>query len=214
MHRPMRILCLISFAALSCLGSLAQADSPRFEMTPFVGYRMGGSFDYYDADADKDRSVDLDDDMSWGFDLGLYRDTTSFYELLYSNQQSKLQSSGSGLGPVDVRTQYVQLGGTVLYPQDSWFVPFLSGTLGATLLDPSGRYDSETKFSISLGTGIRFPVSDNFAATLGLRGYLTFVGSDTEFLCVSGGGEGGCLVKSSGSTYFQGEATLGFTFMF
>ncbi len=214
MFKRLMVFGLVSAVAFGATTGTAKADSPRFEITPMVGYRMGGGFDFYDETLDKDRSADLDDDMSWGIDLGLYRDPNSFYELLYSRQATKLDSSDSDLRSVDVTTQYLQIGGTVLYPQESWFVPYLSGTLGVTLLDPSGAYDSETKFSISLGTGLRFPISDNFAATLGLRGYLTFIGSDSEFLCYSGGGQGGCLVRSSGSTFFQGEATLGFSLMF
>jgi len=62
---------------------------------------------------------------------------------------------------------------------------------------------------MSLGGGLRLPFSDHVAATLGVRGYLTFVDSDTSFLCVSGSDESGCLVRSSGSTYFQAEAQLG-----
>ena len=92
-------------------------------------------------------------------------------------------------------------------------VPFLSFTLGATQFSADG-FDSETKFSMSLGTGLRLPITDNFGATLGLRGYLTFVDSDTDYFCSSDGGNGTCLVRSSGSTFFQGEATLGLTLRF
>ena len=91
--------------------------------------------------------------------------------------------------------------------------PYLSMTIGATRLSASG-YDSETKFSASLGGGLRVPFTENFVATLGLRGYLTFMESNTQFLCVSNGGNGTCLLKSSGSTFFQGEAQLGLTFRF
>jgi hypothetical protein len=40
------------------------------------------------------------------------------------------------------------------------------------------------------------------------------VDSDSQFLCVGTGGSANCLIKSSGSTFFQGEALLGFTAVF
>ena len=93
-------------------------------------------------------------------------------------------------------------------------VPYLSLTAGATRFSADGGYGSETKFSMSLGGGLRLPFNDHLAATLGLRGYLSLVESDSQFFCVSGGEQSGCLVKSSGSTYFQGEAQLGLTLRF
>ena len=64
------------------------------------------------------------------------------------------------------------------------------------------------------GGGVRLPFTDNLAATLGVRGYLTFVETDGQYFCASTGEQAGCLLKSSGSTFFQGEATLGLTLRF
>jgi opacity protein-like surface antigen len=114
---------------------------------------------------------------------------------------------------VDVQTDYYHFGGTLLFADEKWMVPYLSLTAGATRFS-ADDYDSETKFSMSLGGGLRLPFSDHVAATLGVRGYLTFVDSDTSFLCVSDSEESGCLVRSSGSTYFQAEAQLGLTLRF
>ena len=75
-------------------------------------------------------------------------------------------------------------------------------------------YGSDTKFSGSLGGGLRLPFNDNVAATLGVRGYLTLIESDTSIFCKSDSQGGGCLVRSSGSTFFQAEALLGLTVRF
>jgi len=93
-------------------------------------------------------------------------------------------------------------------------VPYLSMTIGATRFSADGGYGSKSRFSGSLGGGLRLPFSENVGATLGVRGYLTFVDSDTGFFCSSIDGEGSCLVTSSGSTLFQAEALLGVTFRF
>ena len=194
--------------------ALAQSAAPRFEATPYVGYRIGGEFELEDTEAATDRSIDLDDDGSFGLDLGLYRDPNSFYELLYSRQETGLDSSEASLSGVDLATEYLHVGGTLLFPDETWFVPWLSFTIGATKLDPGGGgYDSETKFSASLGGGLRLPINERLAATLGLRGYVTLVDSDSQIFCV-GSGDLNCLLKTSGSTFFQVEAQLGLTVRF
>ena len=204
---------LLPLAFLALLAAVpARAEGPRFELTPFGGYRLGGSFDVEDDDG-TDRSVDIDNGGSWGVDLGIYRDPASFYELLYSTQSSGFDSNDPELERVDVTTEYYHVGGTLLFADEQWAVPWLSFTLGATEFSADG-FDSETKFSLSLGGGLRLPFSDNFAATLGLRGYLTFIDSDTGVFCYSGSTSSGCLVKSAGSSYIQGEATVGLTLRF
>jgi opacity protein-like surface antigen len=206
---------LLAATALLATSAVVRAESPVFEFTPFAGARMGGGFDVTNAEGN-DSSVDLGSGASFGLDLGLYRDRQSFYELLYSSQTSELDSNDPALRGVDVRVDYLQFGGTAFFPQESdRFVPYLSLTIGATLMKPDqGDYDSETKFSGSLGGGFRFPFNDNVALNLGLRGYLTFIESDTRLFCVSDAQDAGCLLKSSGSTFFQAEALLGLSVRF
>lgn len=206
---------LVSTTALLLTSAAVRAESPAFEFTPFVGSRVGGGFDVTDAGGN-DSSVDLGSGVSYGIDLGLYRDSQSFYELLYSTQSSGLDSNDPALDGVDLRIDYLQFGGTLFIPQESsHFVPYISLTIGATFMEPDrGGYDSETKFSGSLGGGFRFPFNDNVALNLGLRGYLTFIDSDTDLFCVSNAEDAGCLVRSSGSTFFQAEGQLGLSVRF
>lgn len=208
-----RSLLPLALLALLAGAPAVHADGVRAEITPFGGYRFGGDFDYVDPDTEELKSADLASGGSWGIDLGLYRDQTSFYELLYSTQEVDFDATDAALEDVDVTTEYFHVGGTLFFPAEQWMVPFLSFTLGATQFS-ADSFDSETKFSMSLGTGLRLPITDNFGATLGVRGYLTFVDSDTDFFCSSNGENGTCLVRSSGSTFFQGEATLGLTLRF
>jgi hypothetical protein len=206
---------LLATAALFAPPLVAYADSPRFEFTPFVGGRVGGGFDVSTTDGN-DSSVDLGSGASYGIDLGLYRDSQSFYELLYSTQSTSLDSSDPVLDGVDLRVDYLQFGGTLFLPQDSdFFVPYLSLTIGATFMEPDYRgYDSETRFSGSLGGGFRIPFNDNVALNLGVRGYLTLINSDTSLFCVSDAGDASCLLRSSGSTFFQAEGQLGLSVRF
>jgi opacity protein-like surface antigen len=209
---------LIGAAAVAGPVAHAEAtDPPRFEVTPFAGGRVGGGFDVRDASGTTtdEQSVDLGSGASFGLDLGLYRDRQSFYELLYSTQSAAVDSANPALDGVDLRIDYLQFGGTLLFPeQNDTFVPYLSLTIGATFMQPDGDFDSETKFSGSIGGGFRFPISDNVSAVLGVRGYLTLLQSDTDLFCVSDSTQAGCLVRSSGSTFFQAEGQLGLSFRF
>ncbi len=187
--------------------------TPRVELTPYIGYRMGGQFDIEDSVPDTSKSVDLQDSSAWGIDLGIYRDRTSFYEVLYSYQSAGVDTNDPSLKGVDVTIQYLQVGGTLLFDDHESYVPYLSLTVGGTKFDAGGGYGSETKFSGSLGGGVRFPIGEHFAATLGARAYVTLVSSNTEFFC-SGSGSVNCLFRTTGNTFFQGEGLLGFTAVF
>lgn len=191
----------------------SQRFDPAFEITPWAGYRFGGQFDIDNPPPGVPGSVDLDGSASWGVDLGIYRDRDSFYEIFYAQQSTGVDSNDALLKGVDVDVSYLQAGGTLLFRDHEHVVPWLSLTVGATRFDAGGGYGSETKFSWSLGGGFRFPLGDHFAATLGLRGYMTLVDSDTEFLCV-GNGSAQCLFKTSGNGFYQGEALFGFTATF
>ena len=200
--------------ALAGAAPVALADTPRFEITPFAGYRTGGEFEATVEATGERRDVDIEDGGSFGLDLGLYRDPNGIYQLLYSRQSTGIDSSDPTLGQVDVETEYYQFGGTLFFPEEHWYIPYLSLTIGATRFSADGGYDSKTRFSGSLGGGFRLPFNDNIAATLGVRGYLTFVNSDTDILCISDAEGADCLLRSSGSTYFQAEAQLGMTVAF
>lgn len=207
------------FVAVGLLSTVAVptlAAAQTFEVTPLVGARFGGGFDVDNTTTGSTSSVDLGSGASFGVSMGLYRDSFGIYELLYSQQNTDLDSRDPLLRNVDLDIRYIHVGGTAFFPEEGaeHWVPYLSLTLGATQLDPSGGYDSETKFSASIGGGMRFPVNDRFAVSLGIRGYMTVLDSDTRLFCVSGTEQSGCLVKSSGTTFWQGEGQLGFSFIF
>jgi opacity protein-like surface antigen len=208
-------LLLAGFVVTSLAPAVAQADEgfkPRFEITPFVGYRTGDDFDLEDANG-VETSAEVDDAASYGFDLGIYRDRTSFYEILYSRKQGDLDFALESARDAELTTEYYHFGGTLLFPDEGYVVPWLSLTIGATRLAASGPYDSETRFSTTLGGGLRLPVTDHVSASLGVRGYLTLLDSDSDIFCV-GSGDLNCAIRSTGSTYLEFEASLGLNVVF
>jgi hypothetical protein len=200
-----------ALAAGLLLAPAASAAGPRFEISPFAGYRIGGE---WDSDSDGE-GADIDDGNSWGVGFGLYRDERSYWELLYSRRSAGLETDDPALRAVDVTIEYFHFGGTLLFEQPQGFTTFVSLTAGLTRLEGSpGRYSSENEFSASLAGGLRFAFSEAVHATFGVRGYATLVDSNTGFLCVSDPPEGACLVTTSGNTFWELEAMAGLNFRF
>jgi len=206
-------LALATLAGLCAWGPTAQADAPRYEISAFGGYRIGGEFDVEDSQAGGSRGVDLEDGGSWGVGLGLYRDPAAFYEFLFSTQTTQLDRLDPALGRVDITTEYYHIGGTLLFEEDPVLKTYLTLTAGVTRFKADG-FSAETELSASLGGGLRVPLGEQVVLTLGVRGYLTLVDSDTGFFCSSIDGQGTCLVRTSGSSVFQGEATAGIALRF
>src|SRR5689334_22006356 len=106
-------ICLIALLALSCAPLSAQnSDAPRptenpplFEITPFVGLRVGGNFKLEDPK----RKLDVDGSDSLALALDLRIDQTSQYELFYSRQSTNLDRDPT-LGDVDVDIEYLHIG--------------------------------------------------------------------------------------------------------
>ena len=201
------------FAALALVPLTASADRARFEVAPFGGYRIGGSFDVEDEQGNELRSTDFKEHASYGLGLALYRDPNGFYELLYSRQETELEDSDPEIDGADITIEYYQFGGTLIFDYEPWLRPYLSLTFGLTRFD-ANSFGSEYKFSGSLGLGWRFPVSERLSFIVGGRAFGTLIDSDTEFVCASGNGRGTCLVRSSGDLLLQGEATVGLAFRF
>jgi hypothetical protein len=202
------LICLASSAAWA-----ADEPLPRFEVTPFGGYRIGGEFELEDDQGTSSGDVDFDSAASWGVGLGLYRDRNGFYEFLYSRQSTEFDDNDPALEGVDVVTEYFQFGGTIVFDDEDWVHPYFSLTIGVTRFDVDG-FGSEIEPSGSVGFGLRFPASNNLSLLLGVRAYGTLVDSDTDLFCSSINGEAICIVQGSGNVVYQGEALAGLAFRF
>jgi hypothetical protein len=186
----------------------------QWEVTPFVGYRMGGDFDLEDATGTAAGDADLKNHGSFAVAVNLLIDPVSSYELFYSRQETGLKDF-SPLAPLDLDIEYLHLGGTLALNEDLPVFPYMAGGLGITRISPqSGSGSEDTRFSVSLAGGLRLPVTDRFNVRLEARGYLTFINSDSEFFCASGSFGGVCSIRAKGTTLFQYELLAGAAFAF
>jgi opacity protein-like surface antigen len=186
----------------------------QWEVTPFVGYRMGGDFDLEDATGTAAGDADLENHGSFAIAANLKVDETSAYELFYSRQETSLKDA-SPLAPLDLNVEYLHLGGTLALNEELPVLPYMGGGLGITRISPQGGTGSEdTRFSVSLSGGLKLPITERFGVRLEARGYLTFINSDSQFYCASGSFGGVCSVRVRGSTLFQFELLAGASFAF
>jgi len=185
----------------------AAAAAQKVQLTPFVGYRMFGSYEgYYGGD------YDVNDAMSYGGILGFAPNPWTGIEFLYSHQGTDLEYrplTGS-LETYQLSVDQWALNGyRTLGQSGSKVQPFVGAGAGLTSFYSDEALNSEQRFSLNFDLGLKaWAPSERVAFRFDARGYMTFVGN-------GGGGGGcgtsGCYMAVSGSVFFQGELTAGLT---
>jgi hypothetical protein len=187
---------------------LAQKPAaPRFEISPFYGYRFGGEA----QNPRTGRTYAFEDSEAYGLflDFAPWPNSPEKLELLWSRQDSSLNLQGlAGLGKVDLSIDQIQIGGS-LERGNKHLREYVSLLAGATYYSTDG-YGSDTKFGLSLGGGLKYFITRNLALRADLRGFCTVVNGSGGFISTGGS----TVVVFSGSTVWQGEATVGVSLAF
>lgn len=196
-------------AIVLLLAAAPAAVAETFELTPFIGYRVGGSLtDYYSG-----ASFSLDDSESYGLFLDFATDPFGEFqiELYWSHQETTLNIRGVPADSYDVKVDYLHVGGLRFLGDDDKVRPYLVGSLGATRLNPEdSSIGSTTRFSAGLGVGVKFMPSEHIGIRLEGRGLATFVSSYGAVGC----GYPGCGVSWGGTVFWQGDFTAGIVIAF
>lgn len=210
--RPLsvRLALLVPALLLATLPAAGQGGPPditreNVELIGFGGYRTGGSL----VDGDQEL-LQLDAGGSYGgaIDFNLHKANFKL-EALYSH-------TGSSIGfdrlvpasTIDLSIDYIQAG--ILQETGSERSRFYaSALLGATLFRPTG-FDSVTKFSFSIGGGLKLFMSKNLGLRLDARAFGTPTEASGAAVCANGT----CLLRFSGSILWQGDFTGGLILAF
>lgn len=207
---PFLLVLLLGFTTT---GTALADDRPedaeaRFAITPMLGWRAGGRLDNPEGD---DRR-NIDGARAFAIALNLNQARGRHYELLYSRQRSRF-AAGDGR-PLDLDIEYLHVGGMLTWPQHR-LESFVTGSLGATRLDPRGPAGSRARPSMSLGAGLRIPLNRHLSLRLETRGYLTLTEGNEEIFCLSAPPEvAGCAARYSGNSLLQFEALAGISMAF
>ena len=175
------------------------------EVTPFVGYRVGGGF----FDVPNGRVVDDDAAPSAGLlvnvDVGMETPGLKF-EALFSREEVRVEIQPDSLfeppAIVRVEVDQIQVGGIQEFGQTR-VRPFLSGLLGLTRY--AGQGDTEVRFSVGAGGGVKLFPMRHLGLRLDGRTYVTFVDVNGAGVC----GGYGCLIGFNVSPIWQADFTAG-----
>jgi hypothetical protein len=195
---------IVTFGVALCwLGAVcpAEAQIGRVDVSPFIGYRVGGPFFVYATDT----TTDVYGALSYGIALDLRFNRDQAVEVLFSRQEADVGVSDPFGFPVTVRltVDYWHAGATQQYGTGR-IRPFLAGTLGVTRYGQGGA--SEYRFSVGGGGGVKLMANPHIGARLDGRLYATFVnGGSAIGIC----GPGFCLGYIRVGVSWQTDFTAG-----
>jgi opacity protein-like surface antigen len=210
----------LGMVAAAQAGDVHRNDTQNFEIAGFGGWSVGGEFKWEgggaivngEATATGSR-IGLDDHSSFAVAADLRASDSAAYELLYSREATQLKAIG-GAATTDVTVSYLHLGGTrMLDDSDRPLKPYAIGGLGITRLQPGEDGSSRTRFSGSLGLGLRWAATQHLALRLEGRGFVTLMNNDAVF-CKSDETGLICRVHGNGTTFIQGQLLAGVAFAF
>jgi len=195
----------------------AAARGQTVEITPLIGYRIGGGFSTAVASDPAAGTVDYEvkDSGSFGVHLGFRVARDGEIELLYARQNTRLATDGLFTGEplFDLALETWQAGGNYLFAEEGARLrPYIGAGLGITRLLPEpAPLQDETRFSASFAAGVKVSLARHLGLRLEARGFFTVLESDRQTFCRSGEG---CLVHASGSDISQGEVRAGLVLRF
>jgi opacity protein-like surface antigen len=208
------VACLTPLFMSLWAGPAMAADGMRgIELTPFVGYRLGGSFE----DRDTEEDYDLDDDSSAGVIFNFPASDFTEWEIYYSKQSTDVDVAGFADtdAQIDVDIEYLQVGGTYLFDRTQKAQPYFVATAGVTKIDPDAAgTSSDTFFSFGVGGGWKFFPNSHVGLRLDGRLIGTLISSDSEIFCKSDSEGGACAVALKGESLYQFEFQAGVVFRF
>jgi hypothetical protein len=194
-----------AIALLVCLAYAQAVGAQGVELMPFGGYRFGG--DFFELAAG--HPADLDGSPALGLVVNVPLSNGLQVEALATGQRARVPVAAA---PFDreafrrVTVAHAQVGG-LQELSGGRTRPFLTGVLGLTRYASGGN--SEVRFSIGAGGGVKlFPVP-HIGLRLDGRVYTTFVDADARFAaCASGK----CVTSLDVDAVWQGEISAGIVF--
>ena len=188
-------------------------DTPResaFEITPFVGYRWGGTI-FANQTFIFGEDVDVEPSMNFGAAFGIPLGDSGFKLELMANRQSSELETGSGLfepdnDVADIDVTYLHGGLQIPFARSRNASPYVIVSAGLANLDPQIRgVSAEQRFSASAGIGVKVPMSRALSFRFEGRGYYTSLEEEDD-----------CTICDYfyNEDFYQGEVNAGLVFSF
>jgi len=192
--------------------AFAQQSPGAVELTPFAGFRFGGTF----TDEEDGREAGVSDSATAGLALNFRDGPNTQWEIVYARQSTdvNVRDFDFGVPTIDLDIDILQVGGTFM-GDGELFRPYLAATIGASRLSPTlDGLDSDTFWSFGIGGGMQFFPTSRLGLRLEGRMWGTLVDSSTSLFCQSGPQGGGCAIAIQGEGLWQFETFAGLVFRF
>lgn len=194
----MRKLMLLLVVVLVPASLFAQDDSwrnrrgePRyrstnmFELTPFGGYRYGGTIYADQTNLFGNRDVEVASSGNFGINFGIPIGNDMKVELMVNRQDTHFTSGGGLFSPSDqlgdFHITYFHGGLQFPFAVSRSATPYVIVSAGVANLDPQVRgASSDNRFSASGGVGVKVPFNRNMGLRLEARGYFTSLNRDNS----------------------------------
>ena len=206
--------CVLSICA--AVPAVAAWEEPRFEITPWYGYRLGGEFDELENDPGFDLQVE--DSASRGLILSFNWDENVQFEVMYSVQSSTLEGSDAVFTPAGSDIFDLDIDSWMIGGSYAWGQPveplrgFVGFSAGINHFDPqTPDFDGDSQFAFSFYGGGRVRVARHFGLRFQAAWIPTYINSDTEVFCNN---LGTCFEIADANFFHQFELLGGLTFKF
>src|SRR5688572_26830654 len=183
-----------------------------FEVTPFVGARLGGTFAIQPDDAGPIEAT-LNDAASYGLAAGVRFDDFSLIEIRWTRARSTLRFGApftflsASVGDVTLNQFHADFTREFVIPEVKGLRSFLTGSLGLTHL--GAAQDGFTRFSFGLGVGLKQFLGSRFAIRAEARWLPVLMDPSVSGFACGTIQFGGCLAVLSGDLVQQFQLSIG-----
>lgn len=185
-------------------------DQNMFELTPFLGYRYGGTI-YANQTSLFNQDVQVASAPNYGVNFAIPIGNGMKVELMVNRQDTNFTSNGGGLfSPSDnlanFHVTYFHGGLQIPFDVSRQATPYVVISAGIANLQPDVQgVSADNRFSASGGLGVKVPVNRNLGLRLEARGYFTSLSNGNS--CTQ------CFYTYNHNLY-QGETNFGVYFKF
>ena len=205
-------LTLVAILAAAAPARAQYVEIQSFEVTPFIGARMGGTFQVQ-PDGAVPIEATLTDATSFGFSAGVRFDDFSLVEFRWTQATSTLRFGapfaflGTSLGDVTLNQFHADFTREFVVPEVKGLRSFLTASLGLTHLGAS--QEDFTRFSFGFGGGLKQFLGSRLAIRAEAQWLPILVEPSVEGFACGTIQFGGCLVLLNGELVQQFQLSIG-----
>ena len=207
------VVCLTLLSMSAAAPAYAQyVEIQSIEVTPFIGLRLGGTFDIQ-PDGIEQIEAAWKDAASYGFSTGVRFDDFSLIEFRWTKSRSTLRFGGpfaflgASVGDVTLNQFHADFTREFEITQVKGLRSFLTGSLGVTHL--GAAQDGFTRFSFGFGAGLKQFLGSWLAIRAEALWLPILVEPSVDGFACGTIQFGGCLVVLNGELVQQFQLSIG-----